>query len=260
MKRLFLTFICATIVSANLWAQGFYIEYRITSSSNTMSGSMKTYAQDGNTRTEMAFSMSGPQAQQGINHNSVSLILKSTPDKIYTLDVDKKTYSELDISKKEDFKDVNTDDYEITVVGKEKVNGYNATHVIVKSKKTGMTIDYWNSTEIPFYGEAENIKSKYTGHDNLIKAMKAKGAEGFPVRIKEGEKGMTMQVDLVKAEKRSNPDSLFSLSGYTLTSTHSVGGGAYNQQEMMKKLQNMTPEERQKFIEQMKQQYQQQPH
>jgi hypothetical protein len=246
MKRVLLSCLLCGCLAVPGFSQGFYFEFKLTG--DKVNGNMKTYAQDGNSRSELNIALGAPGSGQAMNRNVVALVLKDNPDKTYMLDVDKKTYSELDISKRPDTKD-SPDDYDITVIGKEKVNGYDATHVKVKNKRTNQEQDMWTSTGVANYSELEKIKTKYTGKENLTKALAAKGAEGFPVRFIIKEMNTTVQLDLVAASTKTNPASLFSLDGYT----KSTGAGA-DRQQMMQQLQNMTPEERQKFIEQMRQQ------
>jgi hypothetical protein len=209
-------------------------------------GTMKAYVQDGNTRSQI--SITAPMAM-----DIVTLTLKSTPNTVYMLNEKGKTYSEVDISKSEQWKDNPQDEYEITVVGKESVNGYNSTHVKVKRKDSKVEQEMWLTTEIKDYAAFASAKTKYTGRQSLMKALEAKGVAGFPVRILVNEHGNDVQIDFVKAEKKDNPASLFSLDGYTKSAG---AAGGVNMQEMMQKMQNMTPEERKAFIEQMKQQNQ----
>ena len=77
--------------------------------------------------------------------------------------------------------------------------------------------------------------------------------------MKTMERSTNMIIDLIKAESRENPASLFSLDGYT-KSTAPAGGMMSPEQmkEMREKIQNMTPEERQKYMDEMKKQSQ--PH
>jgi hypothetical protein len=246
MKKLIIL-LGATLFCYAAFAQGFYFEMKMSSAKQGPMGSMKVYAQDGNSRSEINVTTPiGPM-------NIVALSLKASPNSVYMLSEKDKTYSETDISKSEQWKDNSPDDYEVTVLGKEKVNGFDATHVKIKRKDSKMDQEMWVSTEVVDYATFMKAKTKFTGRENLYKALEAKGAVGFPVRILTSDRGNDVQVDFVKAEKRENPPSLFSLNGYTKT----AGAGGTSQQEMMQKIQNMTPEERQKFIDQMKQQYQQ---
>ena len=245
----FTMLLMAVLLSYGAFAQGFYFEMKMSSSKQGDLGTMKAYAQDGNSRSEIhAITAMG-------NMDITALSLKSAPNTVYMLNDKDKTYSEMDVSKNGQWQDSKDDQYEITVIGKETVNGYNSTHVKVKRKDAKNEEEIWVSTEIADYAGFLMAKTKFTGRVNLYKALEEKGVKGFPVRIKTSDHGTDMQIDFVKAEKRSNPASLFSVEGYKKSDNAALGG--VNVQEMMQKVQNMTPEQRKAFIEQMKQQNQQ---
>jgi len=256
MKTPFTSILFYLAMATTSFAQGFYIEFNITSSGKegSMTGSMKTYYQDGNSRADI--SMAVPHMPGSGTVSLVSLTLKDTPDKVYMLDEKNKSYSEIDLRSDEDWKDVPESDYEVTVIGKESVNGYNATHVKVLRKGSKTPEEFWNSTEVPGYQDMAKIKTKYTGKDNMRKALEAKGASGFPVKVKTTEQGNSIQIDLVKAEKKNNPSGLFTLNGYTKSQTGTIIPPGIDVQQMMKDMQNMTPEEREKWIQEMQKQYQ----
>jgi len=251
MKKLLLVSVFTILITA-LFSQGFYVEYKL---SGVGSGSMKSFSQDGNSRSEVSVNA----AQMG-TMKITSLTLKSEPNKIYLLNEKDKTYTEVSSSNDEDYKDHAQADYNVTVVGKETVNGYNATHVKIAINGK-LREELWTTKDIVGYADFSKIKTKYTGKDNLYKALAAKGADGMPVRIKADEHGQSMQMDLVKAEKRNSPGALFSLSGYS-KSENDFGGimGNEGMQQMMEKLQNMTPQEREEMVKQMQQIYGKQPH
>lgn len=251
MKKYF-NFLAACLLTSLAFAQGFFIEYKITSTTGQggLTGSMKTYAQDGNSRVEMNMNVTGMGGM-----NMASLYLKSSPGLVYLLNEQGKTYSELSTTTDEDWKDYPQSEYEVTVIGKEKVNGYNATHVKIRRKGSTHDMEMWNTTELPGYADYANLKTKFTGKSNLLKALEAKGATGFPVRIRSAEKQYSMQMDLVKAEKRSNPANLFSLSGYTKGAAGHGSGTNINVQEMINNMQNMTPEEREIWLKKLEEQY-----
>jgi hypothetical protein len=237
----------ALLLGFQAFSQGYYMEMKMSSAENGDMGVVKLYAQDGNSRSEINLNTpGGPMDMQ-------TLILKRTPNTLYVLNSKGKTYSEMDISQNNQYKDFPQEDYEVTVLGKEKVNGFNATHVKIVHKGSAITEEMWTSKEVADYTAFISAKTKFTGRENLNKALAAKDADGFPVRIKTSEHGVDVQVDLVTAEKRNYLASLFSLDGYTKSSPTPMSG--LSQQEMIQKVQNMTPEERQQFIEQMKNQY-----
>ena len=109
----------------------------------------------------------------------------------------------------------------------------------------------WTTKEIPDYAEIIKFKSRYTSNDDISTALRTKDAEGFPVRMIMHEKERNMQMDLVKAQKTTVDDKLFSLDGYTKSAGPMGMPGGLD----MSKLKDMTPEERQKVMEQMKKQY-----
>ena len=236
-------------------AAGSYIEYSITSEKNPSPGNMKMYYQDGNSRSEIKMAM--PAAAGGVEMSFVMISLKEAPLKSYLLNTKSKTYTESEI-KESKTEEAEAIQYEITVVGKEKVNGYNCIHSIVKRKNTTSQQEMWTITEIKDFEKYKSINNQYT-NKGMYKALRDKGAEGFPVRMKTMERSTNMIIDLIKAESRENPASLFSLDGYT-KSTAPAGGMMSPEQmkEMREKIQNMTPEERQKYMDEMKKQSQ--PH
>ena len=241
----FTTLLLAVLFSYCATAQGYYFEMKMSSSKQADMGNMKAYAQDGNSRSEVhAVTAMG-------NMDITALNLKSNPGKIYMVNDKDKTYSEMDANQNGQWKDSQQDDYEVTVIGNEKVNGYNSTHVKVKRKDSKIDEEMWVTTEVPDYTSFMSVKTKFTGRTNLYKALEAKGAKGFPIRIKTATAGNDIQVDFVKAEKRNNPASLFSIDGYKKSDNAMMGG--VNVQEMMQKLKNMTPEEQKALMEQMKQ-------
>ena len=227
-------------------APGIYLEFKITSAS--MNGTSKVYTANGNTRSEMTMTNSAMPVPFGVT----TLILQSAPGKSYSLFEKDKTYTETDISKSHESDD---DDYEVTVLGKEKVNNYNCVHVSVRYKKSKHTSEMWLSKDITGYADFINVKTKFLKGSGFFNALKEKGAEGFVVRmLTVGERGEKMQMDLVKAQKENVPESLFSLSGYTKSAGRTPGMGGPDAQQ----LQKMTPEERAKYIEEMKAKYKQQ--
>ena len=256
MKRMVLLFAFSAITTF-IYSQGYYVEFKITSETTAgkeVAGSMKSYYQSGNSRAEV--NMTIPGLPSGMN--TVSLMLSSAPGKIYMLNEDAKTYSELE-TKEGEWHEHAKADYEITVVGKEKVNGYNTTHSIVKVNGKQLE-EIWTTKDIDGYSNFAKMKSKYTGQENMFTALADKGAEGMPVRMKMLERGNSLQMDLVKAEKLNVPSSKLSLDGYKKNTSAGATHGVPSQQEMIQKFQNMTPQEREEMIKQMQQQYGNRPH
>lgn len=236
----------ALLMGGTMMAQGTYLEFKI-SSADGVGGAMKTYTQDGNIRTEMNIEM--PQMPGG-GMKRTAIVLKNDPKTSYLLNDERKTYTVNTVGSHEPSMADQTD-YEVTVVGKEKVNGYDATHVKVKAKGSQMEEDLWTSPGVLYYDKYKASLTKYTSA-TMYKALAAKGADGFPVRIVAGEHGHNMQMDLVKAEMKSNPASLFSLDGYTKTEGGYAGAVREGAQNALEYMKNMTPEQRQQWIDSLR--------
>ena len=246
MKQILLAFLILTATLSQVLAQGAYVEFKMTGDSGVV-GTTKIYTKDGSSRSDI--NMASPQVPGG--YRWLSVTLKDRPMKTYMLNENTKTYSEIDLSTAAARENDSTQ-YEVTVMGREKVNGYNCTHVKVRRARAAGSEDVWLSTEVPNYKQYLSIKSKYTSH-GMLKAMEAKGAVGFPVRTVAAERGKNIQVDLVKMEQRDNPATLFTLDGYTRAGVPGGATGASQDvQDAMKKIQSMTPEERQKFIDDLR--------
>jgi hypothetical protein len=246
MKEIILSLLISVAMSG-VSGQGTYIEFKITSEQGGANGTTKTYTQSGNSRTEM--NMADSQPASAISN--VMIMLQEDPHKMYVLNEKQKTYSEINTGNKAP-PESTPSDYQVTVIGKEKANGYNCTHVKIRKRTSETEEDMWVSADVPNYKLFENSGSKYASV-GLFKALLARGVMGFPVRALATEKGGHIQIDLVKAEARNNPAGLFSLSGYTKEVSKS-GATSADAQETLRKLQEMTPEERQKMIEQLRKQ------
>lgn len=247
MKKISLAIMLIIGGLSQLSAQSTYVEFKMAGDSGVL-GTTKVYTKDGNSRSEV--NMASPQAPGGFKW--ITLTLKDKPLKAYTLNENTKTYSEMDLSATA-AKENDSTQYDITILGKEKVNGYNCTHVKVKRGNFPNEEELWVSTEVLNYKQYMGAKTKYTTQ-GMMKALSAKGATGFPVRTLATERGKKIQIDLVKIEQRDNPATLFSLDGYNRAGAPGgVTGASQDVQDAMKKIQNMTPEERQKFIEELRQ-------
>jgi hypothetical protein len=254
MKKNLLLVIALVLFAMNSYAkEGLYIEFKMTSKS--VNGTSRTYSSDGDSRTESKMTAS----YNGSDKPMVMTVLKlhNDPNAVYSLNETDKTYTVIDVSKVPN-KDEQAE-YEITVLGKERVNNYNCTHVKAVNKNTRHEMELWLSKDITQYERYASIKNKYIA-SNLYKQLREKGAEGFVVRLVMSEERMgQMEMNLVKAEERNIDASMFNLDGYTKNGNGTAPGRLPGNMDAQQ-LQNMTPEERQKYIDQMKQQYQGQGH
>lgn len=248
MKNFFALLLCVCL-SIPLFA-GHYVEFKFTGAKG-MSGVMKAWSQGGNSRSQFQMTMPGLPT----DISSATLFLESDPAKIFMINEKEKTYVEHDRQKNDEFKDDKAAEYEVVVVGKETVNGYASTHVKVRKKGTKSYMNWWVTKDLKYYSELKSMKAKYLNSKGMYAALAEKGADGFPVRmLMEGDgDDSKMQMDLVKAETMEVPASKFSLSGYTKSETPALSpmGGMD-----VEKMKNMTPEERQKLMQEMMKKYQ----
>lgn len=257
MKKIFLA-VCLTMATVSTFAAGgFYIEYKmaLVDGKEGVSGVVKVY--NGGTASRSELNMNVPGIPGG-GMNMVSIHKESEPAKIYMINDASKTYSVMDVSK---FKNAvpnsakTEHEYEVTIVGSETVNGYKSTHVKIKIDGRDAQ-ELWTSKEIASFEKyAQLSSSKYAIDNSLWAALKAKGAEGFPIRMQMQERGGKMQMDLIKAEKRDIAASLVSVpADYKQIN---VVDGIMKQMGMPTKddMLRMTPEQREQMMREMEQKY-----
>lgn len=245
-----LALVTALVGAGTVMAQdGACIQYKVSSSSGA-SGTFTCYVSAVGARTESAMTI--PNMGE---FSQVSLSLKDKPGIVYTIDDKAKTYKEVETKPKAATQSAG--DVTVKIIGQEKVGIYNCTHCQVT--RNGNTSDNWTTRDIAEYNKYEeaNKNNKYFGDNSTQEAMKKAGADGFMVKITTKDRGADMTMELVKFEKQAIPDGKLTLpADYTKTVTPGTGTpgapGAPNID--VSKLKDMTPEERQKFIEALKKQ------
>jgi hypothetical protein len=251
MRKLILSamLLAAAAVSAQ---NGAMMEFKLSSSMGA-DGTIKSYYSGGNSRVEMALNV--PQ-MPAAGFNRTSIVKSAEPTKSYQLDDQNKTYrvTEVKPASKE-----SADEYTVKVIGKDKVAGYGCIHVQVT--KGAEVTDFWTTKEIADYDKyAAKSDNKYMGSGSMYEALKKQNAEGFVVKsFMKDSRGGDFTMELVKIEKKDLAASLFTIpDNYKPAPTANVPPSA--QSVDINKIQNMTPEEREKYIEEMKKQYQNVPH
>lgn len=221
---------------------GHYFEFSISSLSKPgQKGTIKTWFQDGNTRSEVHFE------NQPMMGQMVGLTLNDKPGKIFVLNETAKSYMEVADNQEEKN---NKTEYTFQNLGTESVLGYTCTHIQVQKKGENYKSDYWLSKEVKGYAQMKKVKGKYLAESNLMKLFEEKGWDGYPVKMVMGTEDGQMQMELVKAEEIQIPLTKFSLEGYSKTQMP-----ALPQQMDVEKIKNMSPAERQKWMEEMMKQY-----
>jgi Domain of unknown function (DUF4412) len=116
-----------------------------------------------------------------------------------------------------------TENYQVTRIGNETVQGYSCVHVKMKTTtgsglfKSTSTMDLWTSTAVPGYGLYKSLMDgRSASTPRMMQALDNAGAGGFMVRMDAGGKDYTMSMVLVHAEEKNLPASLFEIpAGYT---------------------------------------------
>ncbi len=239
LKQWLLSLAALFIFFSSIAQQGIYLEYRLSSSDNPNLGYMKAYALNGNSRSEMKFDI---PALGKNSYPSIGLFYINKPNEINMLNPASKTYMVIPISPTNDN---NTPPPVITVLGKETINGFNSTHL--KVVDNSMVQEWWVTSDIQQYEKFMQIKaSKQIGDDRYYKAMKAVGVTGMPCKIVSSQMGNKVTFELLKATETNLDPSLFVIpSDYT--KTQSIIPGMQNFD--YSKMQNMTPEEIKKYME-----------
>jgi hypothetical protein len=252
MKKNIAVLILALFAGTMIAQNGAYVEFKMTSSKGA-NGTMKGNYSDFGSTSEI--SMVIPQMPGG-GFSSKAMTQKSNPDVIYVVNDKDKTYSERkrsDMNARDDARE-----YEVKKLGEETVNGYKCVHALVTEGKESHEV--WNSKSIPDYEKyAESMKSnERMGNAKREKALRDAGCDGFPVKFvhKGNEREGDMTVELVKIEKKNFSKSDFEVpAGYAKSESPAMQGnpnmGMKSQQELM----NMTPQERAKYVEEMKKKY-----
>jgi len=171
---------------------------------------------------------------------NVTLVRADRPNVLIAYTDKAKTYQEMNTKTA----GIEAVKYDVKVVGKERVGGYATTHATL-SANGKPAMEMWTTRDLPGYENLVMLTKTLgsMGSENLYRQLEASGAGGMMVKMKPaGGNGLTME--LTRAERRSNPASLFAVpAGYTKSSFDPA------------KLQNMTPAERQKAVQEMMKQY-----
>jgi hypothetical protein len=214
----------------------YYMEFKmeVGSGKEGIKNISKTWHNANASRIEMDMNIPG----MGVKKN-VMLMNKNNPGVIITLDDAKKSYTEI----KSPNDTSNYEKYTIEILGKEKVGIYNCTHAKIKSKD--QVFEVWTTKEIDAYKELQKsafLKNQTKGMNN---AFLSGELEGMMVKMKDASPKEAMSMELMKFEKGNFPQSMFEIpAGYTK-------GMSFDPSKM----QNMSPEERQKMMEELMKQY-----
>jgi hypothetical protein len=182
------------------------------------------------------------------------------PDKLYLINDEKKTYSVMDLKKvREEARNASKETYSVQKLGTDTVAGISCQEGLVTSS-AGNVFEVCVSKEWRMSGEWLAGMQRNRNAGSWLSALRENGLEGFPVRWAMRRKGSPEPIvvmELTHAEKKSLPVSLFQVPPGYKEESAGMGGLTPEQEKMMrdakaKALENMTPEQRKAFEEQMK--------
>ena len=167
MKTLFLL-----LLSFTAFTQDMYLEYK---TSGTMVATNKIYT-SASSGMRMEMEMNIPQVGKML---TIVMIPKGK-NSMFILNEKSKTYTESPMSANKDVKDL---DFNIQVVGKEKVAGYNCVHLKVTTAQQQVT-DMWTTKDIAGYETMEVLTkgNNMFGSEKIYSQLKSKGADGIMVK------------------------------------------------------------------------------
>ncbi|WP_164851341.1 DUF4412 domain-containing protein [Larkinella soli] len=203
IQRLFVLFSALCLPALALAQQGT-VEYQVTLPGNSRPSTSLVYFSNGNVRTDMTVSIPGAGAPM----KQSMLMRAENPNTIYMLNPANRTYSETTSSPGTA---PTAGKATVKVIGKEKIRNLNTTHARVTFQQGSM--DIWTTRDIPGYDKLLSYwrANKSFGGDILYSELKKAGADGFFVRMKNGNDRGGMTMELVRYDSKPVPASLFEL-------------------------------------------------
>jgi hypothetical protein len=231
----------------------------------------------------LAVGKAGVRSELNVQHGAmgvkmVTLQKSSVPDKTYHIYDTTRTYSEMDLAKLQAMAGAQQSNttYTVKKLGTDKILGFDAQHVLLQQQSAGgekgPTTEMWTARNFLDYATFSKLQAghgRMAGQEGLLKALKAAGADGMPLKsVTTAEDGSKTTMQVVRAEKETLPASTFEIpEGYTKSASDlgdMLGGVSGPQADEAKKrleeakkkleemLKNMTPEQRQMYEDMMK--------
>jgi hypothetical protein len=223
-------------------------------------GNIKVAVGKPGARSEMTMQM--PQ----MSMTMVMLFKNDSPDTVYRINDAGKNYTEINLAKMRQMAGQVQDNerYDVKKLGEEKILGYKTQHVLVKHGDS--TTEMWNAKDFLDYDTYNRLQARQGGRmggEGMAKALKDAGVDGMPLKsIMTSPDGSKVTMEVVKADKQSLPASTFEIpAGYAKSSgglMDMMGGISSPQGDDMKKrmedaMKNLTPEQRARIEQMMKQ-------
>jgi hypothetical protein len=115
--------------------------------------------------------------------------------------------------------------YQVVKVGNERVLGYNCIHSRVTIypagvKSGGTTEDIWTSVDVPGYADLKKLALNQNVTPKMMEALEQAGCGGSFVKAEMQSKIISMDMQLITAERKNFPASMFQIPpGYTQKSS-----------------------------------------
>ncbi len=207
-------FVCMLLARVAMAQFEGVIEMKITSLSSSGQPEMTATATNSikgtSVLTETVTNVSGVTMKQA------TLIRSQEPNKVYMLDRENKTYTEMDLSGMMESARQQQEEYEVKKIGNEKIQGYNCVHIQVKMKKSNVTMDMWTTKEVLDWGTYSRMQQNNPAlrDNNFLAALRKENADGMVLKtvteVPNGE-GAKAVMEVTKLEKKSLPASLFEI-------------------------------------------------
>ena len=115
--------------------------------------------------------------------------------------------------------------FQVAKVGNERVLGYNCIHSKMTIYPAGAnasatTEDIWTSVDVPGYADLKNLALNQNVTPKMTQALEQAGCGGSFVKVEMQSKIISMDMQLITAERKSFPASMFQIPpGYTQKSS-----------------------------------------
>ncbi|HVM86925.1 MAG TPA: DUF4412 domain-containing protein [Puia sp.] len=204
-----------------------YYEYRLSTTGDIqINSSTKMYiSSSGKTRVETSMT------KNVTGDKPLSFVLIGTsnkPNESILIDDENKTYT-INHFNRDSMPNPGKIQSTVTRIGEEKILGYNCVHArVVSNKNLGGffkitdTLDIWRSNDVPIQDQFKNLMKNFeskTGNfmysNEVVDQLKKMGCDGFMVKMEIRSKRSKTEEELVRAEHKSFPASMFEIpAGY----------------------------------------------
>lgn len=167
------------------------------------------------------------------------LLDAKTPKHMWLVNDPQKTYSTVSLAAQAAPDTAIAEKYVLKVLGKEKILGYNCTHLTLTRHRE--FIDAWITQDLPdVYGVLRRLQeaNPQFGDLSAFQALEAAGKAGLPMKMIVVRDGQRVNTEVKRIEKKKMPPTLFAVPADYKKTEGGMGGmqPTPEQIEQMKKL------------------------